>query len=123
MTDQQQAKPTVQSAANVLRLVRQQMLIDAARIALFLALLLLLHYGLSGSFKYLPLASVLFVLGVVHMYIGEYVPVSNRHDSLLNRYGDRYVKEVAAAVQKHGVRKLISTKWFETYADDLCERS
>ena len=65
----------------------------------------------------------LLIVGALQLYVGQYIPLRNRHDSLLNRYGDVYVDEVNKAIARYGVAKLTSTRWFETYADEFCERN
>lgn len=76
-----------------------------------------------GKWDYLYLGIGLLVFGAVQGYVGQYIPLRNKHDSLLNKYGDVYVDEVNKAIARYGIRKLTSTRWFETYADEFCERN
>ncbi len=59
---------------------------------------------------------------VVVVYPGKYVPITSKHESLLNRYGSIYLAEAERAMSKNGMNRMLSTCWFEIYADDFCER-
>ena len=56
------------------------------------------------------------------VYLGKYIPTMNRHDSLLNKYGAIYLAEADRAISKIGMSKMLSTRWFEIYGIELCER-
>lgn len=113
----------ISSAAQVLPLVRREMAVDLAKAAIVFGVLAVGPYWLSGSTKSLYLAPFFLLVGALMMYTGRYIPISNRHDSLVRKYGDIYVEEIASAVEEHGVRTLLKTRWFETYADESCRRT
>jgi hypothetical protein len=59
---------------------------------------------------------------VIMVYPGKYVPITSKHESLLNKYGSVYLAEAERAMSKNGMNRMLSTCWFEIYADDFCER-
>ena len=113
----------IYSAAQVLPAVRRRMMMDMMKVTVLLAVLAIAPYLLSGETKLFYLAPFSLVVIALLTYTGRYIPISNKHDSLVRKYGDIYVKEVAAAVDEHGFRTLLRTRWFETYADENCRRS
>lgn len=93
-----------------------------AKATVVFVVLSFLMYWLNGSTKFFYLSPIFLLIGGLQLYAGRYIPISNRHDSLVSKYGDVYVKEVTWAANEHGIRKLIKTRWFESYADDFCKR-
>jgi len=122
-TEREASTVTISSAAQVLPLVRRQMAIDLAIAAIFLCVVAVGPYWLTGSTKILYIAPFLILPVVLVTYAGRYIPLSNKHDSLFNKYGDIYVEQISSAVKKHGIRTLINTRWFETYADEDCRNA
>ena len=68
-----------------------------------------------------PLLSFAVVAAII-VYLGKYIPTKNRHDSLLNKYGAIYLAEADRAISKIGMSKMLSTRWFEIYGIELCEK-
>jgi|GEM_PF-5351428 len=124
MEQDQREKTTLEvtSVTQILPMVRREMVWDLAKAAAFLGTLHILGYWLNGSTKLLYLGPVLLLVGGLHLYGSRYIPISNRHDSLMSQYGDVYVQEVIWAANEHGIRKLIRTRWFESFADEFCKR-
>ncbi|NOX69473.1 MAG: hypothetical protein GXP15_09825 [Gammaproteobacteria bacterium] len=77
----------------------------------------------SGNWSLLFVFLALLIGIVVQIYLGTYIPLLNKHDSLLNKHGAIYLDEANKAIARFGIEKLISTQWFETYADDLCRNN
>jgi len=64
----------------------------------------------------------LVVFAAIVVYPGKYVPIKNKHESLLNKYGTAYLTEAERAISKIGVSRMLRTSWFEIYAKELCEK-
>ena len=58
----------------------------------------------------------------IQLYVGVFIPLQNRHESLLNKYSETYVSETFRVFERHGVGKVINTNWFDVYAAEFCER-
>ena len=113
---------TVLSASQVLPLVRRRLYFAFAQGAAAIGVLSLLFYWLNDTIEFFYLGPILLLIAGLQMYVGQYIPISNRHDSLLRKYGDVYTKEVSLAVTNRGIRELLRTRWFESYADEFCRR-
>lgn len=113
----------VLSASQVLPLVRRRLFFEFAQGAAVIGMLSFLFYSLDGNVTtILYVAPFLLLVPGLQMYAGRYIPISNKHDSLLRKYGDVYIKEVSVAVTNLGIRELLRTRWFESYADEFCKR-
>ena len=119
---QEKSTSGVTSVNQILPLVRRRLALTTAGAFAFGVAISFWLYWLEGSMVYFLVGPALLLVGGLQSYFGQYVPISNRHDSLVSKYGDIYVKEFDRAASKHGVGKLITTRWFETYAEDFCKR-
>lgn len=121
MTEEDSAS-VVLSASQVLPLVRRRLYFAFAQSAAVIGALSFLSYWLNGTIKFFYLGPVFLLIAGLQLYVGRYIPISNKHDSLLRKYGDVYTKEVSLAVTNRGIRELLKTRWFESYADEFCRR-
>ena len=111
--------PTV---SQVLHQVRRAMAVGFAKFTAYVGVLAVLMYWLTDMDVIFYMAPVILIVAALQVYAGRYIPISSKHDSLFNKYGDAYRQEVTKAVKQHGMDKLISTHWFEVYADEFCRR-
>jgi hypothetical protein len=79
------------------------------------------EYG-SFSTNFFTVFVLAVCFAVIVVYPGKYVPITSKHESLLNKYGSVYLAEAERAMSKNGMNRMLSTCWFEIYADDFCER-
>ncbi len=114
------------SATDVVKQIRRSLLIRflsyvavSALLATFAA-----RYMEYGSFltNFFTVFVLAVCFAVIVVYPGKYVPITSKHESLLNKYGSVYLAEAERAMSKNGMERMISTCWFEIYADDFCER-
>ena len=113
---------TVLLASQVLPLVRRRMYFAFAQGAAVIGMLSFIFYWLNVSTQFLYWGPILILVAGFQQYVGRYIPISNRRDSLLRKYGDVYTKEVSWAVNNRGIQELLKTQWFESYADEFCRR-
>lgn len=112
----------VVGANDILIAVRRTLWISTGKAISFLILMGLVLTWLSDNPKYALIGSVLVVVVIFQVIVGQYIPVRNRHESLLSRYGAVYVAEAQHAIKRFGIRELLRTRWFATYADEFCRR-
>ena len=122
-TREQEGTAAISSATQILPLVRRRMIVAWTKGAFIAGVLAASLYWLTGSARLFYVAPPLFIFAALLAFARQYIPISKKHDELVCEYGDIYVKEVAAAIDEHGIRTLLRTRWFETYADKGCKRS
>lgn len=114
------------SATDVVKQIRRSLLIQFLVYVAMSALLATVFARYTEYGTLLTNFFTVFVLAVcfsvVVIYPGRYVPITNKHESLLNKYGSVYLAEAERAMSKNGMNRMLSTCWFEIYADDFCER-
>ena len=114
------------SAIDVVKQIRRSLLIRFLSYVAMSALLATaaaryMEYG-SFSANFFMVFVLAMCFAVIVVYPGKYVPITNKHESLLNKYGDVYLAEAGRAMSKNGMDRMLRTCWFEIYADDFCER-
>lgn len=114
------------SATDIVKQIRRSLLI---RLLSYVAMSALLANFAARSAEYGSFSTnffTVFVLAVcfavIVVYPGKYVPITSKHETLLNKYGTVYLAEAERAMSKNGMDRMLSTRWFEIYADDFCER-
>ncbi len=110
------------NASDILTAVRRALWIATGKVAAFILVLILGLVWLSDKTHSVAVGVALAVVVVFQVTVGQYIPIKNRHESLLSEYGKTYVAEAEHAIKLFGMRKLISTRWFETYAAEFCRR-
>ena len=114
------------SATQVVNQIRRSLLTRFFRYVVMsavLAALVVRHEDYGDSHTNFLTAFVLAVIfAVIVVYAGKYVPVTSKHENLLNKYGHVYLAEAEKAMSKYGMDRMLSTCWFEIYADNFCER-
>ncbi len=114
------------SAIDVVKHIRRSLLIQFSGYVAMSALLAYVaaRYTEYGSFltNFFTVFVLAVCFAVVVVYPGKYIPITSKHESLLNKYGSVYLAEVESAMSKNGMNRMLSTCWFEIYADDFCER-
>ncbi|MCP5090472.1 MAG: hypothetical protein GY949_06090 [Gammaproteobacteria bacterium] len=113
----------MKNSREIIQEVRRSYLTSFFKFVVVIGILLTIGVWAFAKWDYSFVGVGLLIVGALQLYVGQYIPLRNRHDSLLNKYGDVYVDEVNRAIARYGVAKLTSTHWFETYADEFCERS
>ncbi len=111
------------ASKNIIHQIRRSLLVEYVKALIFMGVIVSVVVWITDKREFLFMGLGLMVVGAFQVYLGRYIPLLNKHDSLRNKYGDVYVDEVDKAIGKFGVSKLISTRWFETYADEFCLRS
>ena len=120
--EREETSAEVTSDSQILPLVKREMALVIVKIAAVFGALSFLAYWIDGSTMWFYLFPAFFLAGGL-IHVGKYISISNRHDSLVSKYGDVYGKEVILAANKIGISKLITTRWFESYAGIYCKRS
>lgn len=110
------------NANDILIAVRRALWISTGKAITILLLMSMALVWLSDKPKYASMGTVFAVVLVFQAIVGQYIPIRNRHESLLSKYGDAYVAEAQHAMDLFGMRKLLRTRWFETYAAEFCRR-
>ena len=114
------------SAEYVVKQIRRSLLIRfavyVAASAFFAAIVVLYSADADVLRDFFIVFFLAVVFAVIVVYPGKYVPITNRHESLLNKYGGVYLAEAENAIGKLGIDRMLNTSWFETYAAELCEK-
>jgi len=113
----------MKDSKEIIQEVRRSYLTSFLKFVVVIGILMSIGAWGFAKWDYFFWGIALLIVGALQLYVGQYIPLRNRHDSLLNKYGDVYVDEVNKAIARYGVAKLTSTRWFETYADEFCERN
>ena len=111
------------NAKEILIAVRREVWISTGKTVSALILMGLVIFWFSDDRFHPVLGVVLAVVFVFQVIFGQYIPVRNRHESLLSQYGEVYVAEAQYAMEQFGMRKLLRTSWFATYAAEFCRRN
>ena len=118
--------PSMISAEYIVKQIRRSLLIRFAvyvTASALLAAVVVLYSADADIFRDFFIVFFLAVIfAVVVVYPGKYVPTTNRHESLLNKYGGVYLAEAENAISKLGMDRMLNTSWFETYAAELCKK-
>ncbi len=111
------------NANDILIAVRREVWISFGKSLSILILMSLVLFWILDHRNYAVLGVVFAAVLLFQAIVGQYIPIRNRHESLLRQYGEVYVAEAQHAMDKFGMRKLIRTRWFETYAAEFCRRN
>lgn len=111
------------SSDDIIQQIRRSYLASFLKVSGFVIAIVLVAGFVFGRWDYFLIGFFFLMIGAAQVFIGQYIPLRNKHDSLLNKYGDVYLEEVSKAIARYGVNTLTSTRWFATYAEEYCEQS
>ena len=104
------------SATDVVKQIRRSLLVRFLGYVVISAVLaaIVAHYSEYGDpfINFFTVFSLEACVAVIVVYPGNYVPLTNKHESLLNKYGSVYLAEADKAMSKHGMDRMLSTCWF-----------
>ena len=110
------------NSEQILKAVQRSLWIEAGKVLTFVLVLISGLVLLSGKTHYLLVGGGFVVVVVFQLIVGRYLPIRNRHESLLSQFGEAYLAEATVAVDKFGMRELLRGRWFETFAAEFCRR-
>lgn len=113
----------MEDSEEITQQIRRSITTSYLKLAAAVVIIVLIAGVVFGKWDFLLVGIGVLAMGAFQGYVGQYIPLRDRHESLLNKYGEIYVEEVNKAIARYGIPKLTHTRWFDTYADEYCERN